>query len=235
MGFDLPVFISAGIQDALSPMQLAIAGIYAVMMLHLRQTRTRVLFISAGLFIGMLFIFGVMFHVGFFEPVTTSPIFLSQTPWVLLALGSVCVAFGLLFLWEWRALRSGFPRKFAAFIPMPPAGMRTGLALSFFLAGGLAFLSNIWPVNYQVLIQREMAFTPGRFFYSLGAFCVYEFFRNGAVLFVFLVFILTRREENAAFLRRKRSLVAIIVSAFYLAVGGSLFFFFYVAATKPWM
>ena len=234
MGFDLPVFIAAGVQDALSPTQFAIAGIYALMMLFLRQSRKSAVLVPAGLFIGVLLVLGVMMDLRFLGPAAASPGPLKNFSWVFPALGTVFAALGLLFLREWRILVSGRWRKFAAFIPTPEVGKPAGFALSFFLAAGLAFLSNIWPVNYQVLIQSEMAFSPGSFFYSLGALLIYEFCRNGPVLFVLLFFVLARRKNNIELLRRKRSLVSIIVSAFCFAVGVSLFFFFFVAATKPW-
>ncbi len=235
MGFDLPVFISAGIKDALSPMPLAIAGIYALIMLFLRQSRKPVVFVSAGLFIGVLLVLGAMLDLRFFDPLSVTPIFLDHSSWALLVLGSASLILGFFFLREWRIFIPAPSCKFAAFIPTPAMGWGTGLALSFFLAGWLAFLLNVWPVDYQVLIQSDMAFTPGRFYYSLGGIFVYEFFRNLPVLFVFLFFILACREGNAVFLRQRRPLMLVIASAFYVAVGGSLLFFFFVAATKQWL
>lgn len=235
MGFDLPVFISAGVQDALTPMQLAVVGIYGLMMFFLRHSRKMVLFTAGGLFIGIVVVLGMLFSLGFFDLGVMAPGFGTALSWGFLVLGVVFLVLGFMFFREWRLLLSGLPRKFAPFIPTPLVGMVAGLALSFFLAVGAGFFSGIWPVNYQVLAQGEMAFTPGRFFYSLGAFCIYVLFRSGVSFFFILLFILAQREKNAAFLRRKRSLVSVIVSAFYFAAGGSLIFFFYVAATKQWL
>jgi hypothetical protein len=231
MGFDLSVFISAGIQDASSPMQFAVAGVYAVMLLCLRHSRKWVLFTSGGLFIAVFVIMGAILSLGIFDGGATG----FAVSWFFLVMGAFFLILGFLFLREWHILRSGAPRKFAAFIPTPPAGMAVGLALSFCLALGLAFLSNIWPVNYQVLVQGVIAFTPGKFFDSLGALCVYVLFRSGAAFFLLLFFILAQRKENAGLLHRKRSLLAVIASAFYFALGGSLVFLFYVSATKPWL
>jgi|GEM_PF-2999556 len=231
MAFDLSVFISAGIQDASSPMQFAAAGIYAVMMLFLRHSRKWVLFTSGVFFLAVLVITGAALSLGIFDGLVIG----FAASWFFLLTGVFFLILGFLFLREWHFLRSGSLRKFAAFIPTPPVGMAAGLALSCFLSLGLAFLSNIWPVNYQVLVQGVMAVTPGKFFSSLAVLCVYVLFRSGAAFFLLLFFILLQRKENVDFLRRKRSLLAVIASAFYFALGGSLVFFFYVSVTKPWL
>jgi hypothetical protein len=235
MGFDLSVFISAGIQDALGPTQFAMAGVFAAMMLSLRQSRKRIALIAPVVFTAFLIVLGVMLDLKFFDRMVSAFGFLSQVKWLFLLLGLGFLLIGFLFLREWRILLSEKSRCFAAFIPVVNAGWLTGILLPLILAGGMVLLLNVWPVNYQVLLQSDTAFLPGMFFDSLIVLVVYEVFHNGAVLFIWLFFILARGQRNADFLRRKKSLLAIIASAFYVAVGGSLCFFFYVAATKPWL
>jgi hypothetical protein len=234
MGFDLPVFISAGIQDALSPMQLGVAGIYAVMMISLRRCNRVAAFVAGGLFIGVQVVLGVILSLELFGLASVVSGLADQISWLLVVLGVFFVVLGILFWREWRCLSAGRLSKFAAFIPVLSLGVPAALLLSLFLAAVLACVSSLWPVNYQVLLQVQMAFTPGRFYYSLGALSLYVLFRSIPALCVFLFFILAERRENAAFLRGKASLISVIASAFFFAVGGSLFFFCYVAAIKPW-
>ena len=235
MGFDLPVFCVAGIQDALSPMPLATAGIFAFMLLFLRQSAAKVVLVSSVLFMAVLVSSAVLCHFKCFGSLEDPSLLLGRVKWAFLVLGIVLCALGFVFLSEGLRSSSGGAHRFAAFIPTPSVGCFAGALLSLILVGGLAFLTCVWPVNYQVLIQGEMAFMPGMFFYSLGAFCLYEVLRNGAVLFVFLFFILACRRKSRAFLRPRKALMANIVSAAYFAAGLSLIFFFYVAATKPWL
>jgi hypothetical protein len=234
MGFDLSVFLSAGIQDALCPMQLAMVAVCAAMMLCLRQSKQWVLLISAIMFLLTLVFGAVVFDLKLFDALM-SPDFLSKVKWVFLMLGAGSLMVGVLFLREWYFVISGTSRRFAEFFPTPYLGPLAGTLLAIILAGSLVFFASVWPINYQVLIQAEMAAMPGRLRYSLIALLVYECCRNVGPLLIVVSFFLARQGKSADFLRGKLSLLSIMASAFYIAVGGCLIFFFYVAAQQSWL
>ncbi len=227
MGFDLLVFFVAGIQESLSPVQLASAGMVALALLALRGAGRAALAGFAAVFLASALVLGAVFDLRLLDMVLLAPAFFRTALCFYGAMGIFFLIIAVAFFREWRRLLTESSLPVAGFVPRLAAGGAMARAMAFILAVVLVLFANAWPSSYQIIWQGGMAWTPGMFFYSVGSLMFFELCRNAGIILVLAVFFLARRAKAAEVLRGKRSLVAVVLSAVYLAAGAAMIFFAY--------
>ena len=235
MASDLWVFFLAGVQDAVSPTQVALAGSLALALIFLREAGKRYALVFGAAFLTALLSLSLVSDFRGFEHSYGIPGWLTFRMAGIFLWGVSLMGFGIAFLRERFVGSGGSQRRFAGFFgPVSGQGCLRVLFGSGF-AAGLFFLATAWPLHFRIPLKGQLAFLPGKFLLAAVPVLIYELFRNAGSLVVFVLFLSAIRPAIRIFLRERRTLIAIVLSAFYLATGGSLLFFFYMATMKPFM
>jgi hypothetical protein len=232
MGLDLATFMAVGLQNAVAPLQLALAGVLVLALAFLARASRLALVLFTVTYIVAAMVSGVVFDLGVMFPVFASYTFGMVAGWSYFCLGVVFILLGGLFFKEWRMIQAGSDRPLAAFVWRPQVWPVLIPPCAVLLAVWLVFLGNVWPTSMQVIWQGATALTPGKLFYSLGALMVYELCRNALSWLVLIFLAVFSLRGGQTYTQRRRSLLSAVLSAYYLAVGGGLIHFFIMKLSK---
>jgi hypothetical protein len=224
---DLFILILPGLLDGLSPVRMAVAGLFLLFLFLPFSGRASRHWFSFNysaynIFFAMLVL--LLGDLPFLNP-----------PWLhafavayYLFIGVVLLLAGAGFLFDWyRMLRGDGRRPFISDILKRVPAVPLVWTVVIIMAVGLSFIAGnrIWPPNYFVSLSLNNLVYPGLRWFVLGQLFIYSMALSAWLFLVWFMFAQMSGEHFLArtFVRHK-SLVRVILAAVYFAIGASLLY-----------